>query len=91
MVIFDKDVFNTINTAFFVHLSGKSSPKLALGKISYMNFCKLVQITKKFYTSRQGMPAFDMTLQSFLVICLYFTDYRFLLEGHWWRLRWCKQ
>ena len=37
----DKDVCNTIKTAIGY------PPKLAWGKISYINFCKLAQITKK--------------------------------------------
>ena len=37
----DKDVFNNIKTTI------GSPPKPALCKISYVNFCKLTQISKK--------------------------------------------
>ena len=37
----DKDAFNNIKTAIGY------PPKLALRKISYINFCKLAQIAKK--------------------------------------------
>ena len=39
---FDKDAFNNIKTASVYQ------PKSTLIKISYANFCKLAQITKKF-------------------------------------------
>ena len=37
-----------LKAQFYVVLSGKSPPKLALGKISSENFCKLVKSTKMF-------------------------------------------
>ena len=37
----DKDMFHTIKAAI------DYPPKLALDKVSYVNFCKLAQITKK--------------------------------------------
>ena len=37
----DNDVYNTIKTTI------RYPSKLALGKISYVDFCKLEQITKK--------------------------------------------
>ena len=37
----DKDVLHTIKTAI------SYTPKLAWNKTSYVNFCKLAQITKK--------------------------------------------
>ena len=45
--IFDKDVSDTINLQFYVLLPEQSPPKSVLGKNSYVNFCKLAQITKK--------------------------------------------
>ena len=48
-----KDVSNTIKTA-----TGYP-PKLALDKISYLNFCKLSQITKKLIIS--GRLCFSLT------------------------------
>ena len=39
---FDKDAFNNVKTASVYQ------PKSTLSKISYANFCKLAQITKKF-------------------------------------------
>ena len=38
----------------YVLLPRKSPPKSTLGKISPVNFCKLIQITKKVDTFRQG-------------------------------------
>ena len=38
----DKDMFHTIKAAI------DYPPKLALDKVSYVNFCKLAQITKKY-------------------------------------------
>ena len=43
--VLDKDVFHTIETTIGY------PPKLAWNKISYVNFCKLAQITKKMIIS----------------------------------------
>ena len=51
---------HNIKTHFYVLLHRKSSPKLALGKISSINFCKIVQIMKKHDTFRQGMLLFHI-------------------------------
>ena len=39
-------------------LPWKSPPKSALGKISYVDFYKLAQITRTFDTSKQDVPPF---------------------------------
>ena len=49
-----KDVFHTIKTAFGY------PPKSAWHKISYLNFCKLTQITKTLIVLRQIVPPFDI-------------------------------
>lgn len=54
---------------FCVLLPGKRQPKLAMRKISNVSFCKLVQITKRVDTFRQGVLSFGKSL--------YFTDHRF--------------
>ena len=41
----DKDVFHTIKTAI------SYPPESAWNKISYVNFCKLTQITKKLISA----------------------------------------
>ena len=45
---------------FYTFLSGKSLPKLALGKISRVNFCKVAQIKEKVDNFSQGVPPFDI-------------------------------
>ena len=50
----DKDEFNNIKTAIGY------TPKLALYKLSYVNFCKLPQITKKNDNFRHVVPHFDI-------------------------------
>ena len=47
---------------FYVFLLGKSPPKLSLGIIIYINFCKLTQITKKVDNFRQGGLRCDLKL-----------------------------
>ena len=42
---------------------GKIPIKLTLGKISYVNFCKLTQITKKVDNLMQGVPPIDIKLK----------------------------
>ena len=48
---------------FYILLLGKSPPKSALGKISYVNFCKLVQIIKKVDTFKKGVSPIDIKLK----------------------------
>ena len=45
---------------FYTFLFGKSLPKLALGKISRVNFCKVAQIKEKVDNFSQGVPPFDI-------------------------------
>ena len=52
-----KDVFHTIKTAFGY------PPKSAWHKISYINFCKLTQITKTLIVLGQIVPPFDIKLK----------------------------
>ena len=52
----DKDVFHTIKTAMAY------PPELAWNKISYINFCELTQIAKKFSNVRQVVLPFDIKL-----------------------------
>ena len=58
-----KDVFDTLKPQFYVLLPGKSPPKPTLGKISYVTFCKLAQITKRVDNFRRGVPTFDRKLK----------------------------
>ena len=60
---FDKDMFDTIKTAILCIFTRKTPPKLALGKISYVNFCKLAQITKAVCYFRQGVSPFAVKLK----------------------------
>ena len=60
---FDKDVFDTIKTAILCIFAWKSPPKSALGKISYVNFSKMAQITKKFDNFKQVVPPIDIKLE----------------------------
>ena len=53
----DNDLFHTIKTAIGY------PPELAWNKISYVNFCKLTQITKKSDNFGQVMPPFDIKLK----------------------------
>ena len=60
---FGKNVFLVpLKPQFYVLLPGKGPAKLALDKISYLNFRKLAQITKKIDNIRQGVPPFDIKL-----------------------------
>ena len=52
-----KDVFNIIKTA------SDYPPKLALDKVSYVNFLKLAQITKKNDNFGQVVLLFDIKLK----------------------------
>ena len=52
-----KGVFHTIKTAFGY------PPKSAWHKISYINFCKLTQITKTLIVLGQIVPPFDIKLK----------------------------
>ena len=60
---FDKNVFDTITTTILCIFSWKKSIKIALGKISYVNFCKLAQNMKKVDNFRQSAPPFDTKLR----------------------------
>ena len=53
----DKDVFHNIKTAIGY------PPELAWNKISYVNFCKLTQITKKNDNFEQVAHPFDIKLK----------------------------
>ena len=53
----DKDVSSTIKSAIL------HPPKLALGKISSVTFCKQAQITKKNDNFRQVLSPFDINLE----------------------------
>ena len=53
----DKYVLNIIKTAMGYPL------KSVFGKISYVNLCKLAQITKKNDTFGQIVPLFDIKLK----------------------------
>ena len=50
---------------FNVLLSGKNPSKLALGKISYVIFCKLAKIMKQVDNVRQGVSLFDVKPKHF--------------------------
>ena len=47
---------NSSKLQFYEVLPEESTPKLASGKINWVNFCKLAQITNKFDNFRQGVP-----------------------------------
>ena len=85
---------NTIKTAI------GWPPKLALDKVSYVNFFILAQIMKKFIIS--GRLCFSLALtfsgtsstHNYLLILQgfwHFKDFFFFWWYHWWSLRWCKQ
>ena len=48
---------------FYILLLGESSSKSAFSKISYVDFCKLIQISKNVDTFREAVPPFDMKLK----------------------------
>ena len=56
---FDKNGLIPLKPQFNVLLSGKKPSKLALGKISYVIFCKLAKIMKQVDNVRQGVSLFD--------------------------------
>ena len=46
-----------------MHFYLEKSTKIALGKISYVNICKLAQITQKVDSFRQGVPPYYIQLK----------------------------